>query len=603
VIAPTRLRLGFAAFAALFALSSARPAAATVRYEVSLDHPEQHLFHVTMTIPLQGDDVVVAMPAWNALYQVRDFAVRLVDLRAATGASAESDPKCDIRMLDKQTWRIIGAATCVPNHPGPLTLQYSIEWNDPGPFSSQLDAHHAFINLADILLYLPDRRSEDTEVQFENVPAGWRVAAELPAGPAQNSFTAAGYDTLVDAPTEAGKFDEFEFDSGGAHFRVVIDAKDWNKDRLEGELQRITSCELNLMGGPPFQEYTFLFHVGSYDLVGGGGMEHANSTAIAATSADAAAAIAAHEFFHAWNVKRIRPQSLQPVDYTKEQYTRALWFAEGVTSTYASYTLERAGLWSKDQFYTDLAEQITDLESRPARKWQSVEQSSLDAWFEKYGTYNSPDRSVSYYDKGQILGVLLDLAIRDATDDRKSLDDVLRRMNDEYAKAGKFYNDSDGVRAAVEEVSGKSFADFFSRYVSGTDDIPYNQFLSIAGLELKLTSTPMPDLGFDESTPFENAPVVSSVESGGPAEAAGLREGDVLISVNGKSASTGEAEWLASTAPGRNMKLRVNRDGQILEISYAAGTYNSMNAAIVEIPRASDRERRIRDALLRGSTD
>lgn len=604
MIRPIRLRLVGAALPLLVALVSARPASATIRYEVSLNHPERHLFHVTMSIPLQNGDVVVAMPAWNALYQIRDFAVRLVDLHATTsGVSAESDPPCDIRKLDKQTWRVIDPASCSPDHAGSLELQYAIEWNDPGPFSSQLNAHHAFMNLAELLLYVPDRRSEDTEVQFQNMPAGWRMAAELPAGSASNSFAAVSYDALVDAPIEAGEFEQFEFDNAGAHFRVVIDAPVWNKDRLEGELRRITGYELNLMGGPPFKEYTFIFHVGPYDAVGGGGMEHANSTAISATSADAAAAIAAHEFFHAWNVKRIRPQSLQPVDYTKEQYTRALWFAEGVTSAYASYTLERSGLWSKDQFYADLAEQISDLESRSARKWQSAEQSSLDAWFEKYGTYNSLTRSVSYYGKGQILGVLLDLAIRDATDNRKSLDDVLRRMNEEYAKAGKFYDDSNGIRAVVEEVSGKSFADFFNRYVSGTDDIPYDQFLSMAGLELKLSSIPMLDLGFDESTPFEKAPVVSSVESGGPAEAAGLQEGDVLISVNGKPASTGQAEFLANTAAGGAVKLRVSRDGQIIEISYAAGTRDSIMANIAEAPNPLDRQRRIRDGLLRGSTD
>jgi predicted metalloprotease with PDZ domain len=176
-------------------------------------------------------------------------------------------------------------------------------------------------------------------------------------------------------------------------------------------------------------------------------------------------------------------------------------------------------------------------------------------------------------------------------------------MNDEYAKAGKFYNDSEGIRAVVEGVSGKSFEDFFSRYVSGTDEIPYEDFLAIAGLELRLNSVPTSDLGFDESTPFEKAPVVSSVEAGGPAEAAGLREGDVLVSVNGRSASSGEAEWLASTSPGGAVRLRVDRDGEVIEISYAVGTYNSVNATILEIPHPSDRQRRIRDALLRGATD
>jgi predicted metalloprotease with PDZ domain len=184
-------------------------------------------------------------------------------------------------------------------------------------------------------------------------------------------------------------------------------------------------------------------------------------------------------------VKRIRPQALEPVDYSKEQYTRALWFAEGVTSTYAAYALERTKLQTKDQFYQGLASQITTLESRPAHLWQSAEEASLDTWFDKYDMYNRPDRSISYYNKGQILGVLLDIAIRDATDNRKSLDDVMRRMNDEYARQGKFYNESEGILTVVEEVAGKSFEDFFRRYVAGAEEIPYDDFFSIAGLALK----------------------------------------------------------------------------------------------------------------------
>lgn len=442
-----------------------------------------------MTVQALPQRLVVALPAWNALYQVRDFAYRVRDVHAS--APSEQTDSLRIQLLDKQTWELstggLGAATGKND----VEIDYTITWDEPGPFNSQLDDHHAFINLAEILMYLPERRSEDTEVTFEDLPANWKIVSELPAGKQPNSFVAASYDALVDAPVEAGKFDEFEFDSGGARFRVVVDASDWNsaqRRRLEEPLRRITAYELQLMGGPPFHEYTFFFHIGSYADVGGGGMEHSNSTAIAATSVERAAAIAAHELFHAWNVKRIRPQTLEPVNYTKEQYTRALWFAEGVTSTYAAYTLERTGLWPKNQFYADLASQICELQSRPARLWQSVEESSVDAWLEKYDAYNTPDRSISYYNKGQILGVLLDLAIRDATNNRKSLDDVLRRMNDEYARAGKFYDDREGIRAAVEEVSGKSFEEFVRRYVSGADEIPYNTFLSMAGLELTISS-------------------------------------------------------------------------------------------------------------------
>jgi len=509
---------------------AARPAFATITYHVSLANPDQHLFHVEMAIPVDGKEVVTALPAWNALYQVRDFSYRVRDVSGV--CPAVDGVPLSVRLLDKDTWRMSLTGACQPGGRNTFEIQYSIEWDDPGPFSSQINQHHAFMNLAEILMYVPDRRAEETRVAFENLPAGWHTVAELAPGKDSNTYRAGSYDALVDAPVEAGEFDEFQFMESGARFRVVVDSTRWKKDVLEGALELITRYELKLMGGPPpfdlpSRGYTFFFHIGAYEDQGGGGMEHRNSTAIASTSVDGAIAIAAHEFFHVWNVKRIRPRALEPVDYTKEQYTRALWFAEGVTSCYSSFTLERSGLWSKEQFYDDLALQIGELQSRPAHSWQSAEDSSLEAWLEKYDGYNAPDRSISYYNKGQILGVLLDLAIRDATDNRKSLDDVFRRMNEEYAKQGRFYDDSNGIRAAIEEIAGKSFEDFFTRYVSGTVEIPYNKFLTVAGLEL--------------------------------------------------NANSGQ---------------QADRNGQAGE-----------RVSISEIPHASERQRRIREGLLRGTTD
>jgi predicted metalloprotease with PDZ domain len=484
-----RGRASLTLLALSLALLTARPTAATIQYRVSLGDGAAHRFHVTMTVAVEGRDVVMALPAWNALYRIRDFSQRVESIRAiCAGLTAVPLAK---RQVDKDTWHFWLDGPCQPGDHNEFEADYAIEWNSPGPFNSQLDSRHAFMNLAEILMYIPQRRNEDVSIQFVDLPAGWQTAAEL-ASPHNDSYTASSYDQLVDAPVEAGRFEEFQFSQSRGHFRVVVDASSWNRDILEEALRRITEYELTLMGGPPFdppkREYTFFFHIGPGGDVEGGGMEHRNSTAISATSTDAAIVIAAHEFFHVWNVKRIRPQSLEPVDYTKEQYTRALWFAEGVTSAYAAFALERTGLWSKLQFYDDLAEQIEELQRRSARQWQSVEESSLNAWFEKYEFYNLPEHSISYYNKGQILGVLLDLAIRNQTDNHKSLDDVLRRMNEEYARPGRFYDDSAGIRAVVEEVSGKSFADFFSLYVSGTEEIPFNEFLSVAGLELRTVS-------------------------------------------------------------------------------------------------------------------
>ncbi|HWG57580.1 MAG TPA: PDZ domain-containing protein, partial [Candidatus Acidoferrales bacterium] len=585
----------------LFAI--VRPAAATIRYTISLAHPGQHIFAVAIAIPRAPQSV--ALPAWNALYQVRDFAYRVRDPRceftAPAGAPAPpaNSAPCSLRKLDKQTWQILPLAPASAAAPA-VTIRYTIEWNDPGPFDSQLNPRHAFLNFAELLMYAPARRAEPVDVAFTGVPANWKMIAALPAGDEPRSFSAATYDKLVDAPAEFGQFDQFDFDQAGAHFRVVVDASNWSKRNLEDDLRRITAYELALMGGPPFREYTFFFHIGPPAEAGGGGMEHSNCSAIAADSVEAAATIAAHEFFHAWNVKRIRPQSLEPVDFTREQYTRALWFAEGVTSTYAAYTLVRAGLWSRQEFYDDLARQIGQLQSRPARLWQSVEESSLGTWFDKYDFYGRPSRSISYYNKGQILGVLLDLEIRHSTANRKSLDDVLRLMNDQYAKAGKFYDDSAGIEAAVEQVAGRGFAGFFRRYVSGTDELPYAEVLSLAGLELHMRTIRTADLAFTPSfapgSSRAQGILVGSVAPGGPAEAAGLQPGDVITQFNARPVPRNRAALLRDLSPGRQITLTITRARKSLHISYALASTEATRYSIAESPHPTPAQRQIRNS-------
>ncbi len=283
-----------------------------------------------------------------------------------------------IRKLDTSTWRVTGNGT--------ITVTYAILWDDPGPFAAQLNNSHAFMNLAMICFYDQDRRNEDISLAIQDLPANWHIATPLRAGNAANTFVAAKYDELVDSPIECGTFQEFELEGITPPVHVVVHGNNWDRNQLADGLARIVRSETSMMGGAPYSQYTFIFHFGN----GGGGMEHANGTAIGSQSTNGAISTAAHEFFHLWNVKRIRPQTLEPVDYSKEMPTRALWFAEGVTSTYGSYTLVRSDLWSQQQFYADLGGQITQLESRPARQWQSVEESSLDAWLEKYPHLQRP---------------------------------------------------------------------------------------------------------------------------------------------------------------------------------------------------------------------
>ena len=580
----------------LSALGWAAPASGTIRYEVSLDHPEQHLFHVTMTIPDVSKEVTVQIPAWNALYQIRDFSSHVREVQAFVDSA-----RLPIQKMDKQTWKITGQGT--------ITIRYVTLWDDPGPFATQLNGEHAFINPAMILFYVPERRSEGVDLTLRDVPDPWRVASSILAaeetrgGTRDTSFDARNYDALADAPIEAGKFEQFDLDDISPEITVVVHGDNWRKGQVEEELKRICLYEILLMHGAPFEHYTFILHIGKGAAGAGGGMEHANSTAIAVPSDTFLPGVAAHEFFHLWNVKRIRPASLEPVDYMKEQYTRALWFAEGVTSTYGSYSLVRSGIWNKQRFYEDLSEQISELEARPANHWQSAEQSSLDAWLEKYPLYNSPEDSVSYYTKGQILGVLLDILIRDRTYNQKSLDDVMRAMNEDFAKQGKTYRDSLDIRLTAEKVSGSPFEEFFRDYVGGTKAFPYQNVLALAGLELRTVEHRLATLGFSVDRDPSGGQIVRSVDAGSPAAQAGLRAGDAILGWNGGEAPRRVSRWILEQKPGDKLRLRIRRDEKEMTLEFALGESEEPFFLVAENPQASEKARRIREGMLQPAAE
>jgi predicted metalloprotease with PDZ domain len=581
------------------ALYFASPARATIDYTVSLSHSERHVLGITMRIPNVRDHVTLQMPAWNALYQIRDFSSHMMRVTAKD----DEGHLLSIRKLDKQTWSVSAN--------GMVTVSYPIFWDELGPFNSQFNTDHAFLNFGMVLLYVPDRRAEDAKVTFEDMPEGWRVAVELEASGASaerrsSAYSAPSYDALIDAPVEVGRFEEFRIEAGGRPVRIAVHGDLGDRSRLTDAIKRIVDYEVSLMGGAPFREYLFLFHVGNF---GGGGMEHMNSTAIAADVPAQLPSYAAHEFLHAWNVKRIRPQSLEPVDYTREMWTRSLWFAEGVTSTYGSYTLLRSGLWSSQQFYGDLADQIRELQSRPAHRWQSVEQSSLDAWYEKYPLYTRPEESISYYNKGQIVGFLLDVTMRDRTDNRASLDDVLRTLNEEYAKSGRFYNESEGLREVMEQViraktpsADADLKDFFTRYISGTDEIPYAEFLERAGLSLRDNSQRRAAFGFSISRDTSTAASIFSIDRESGASEAGLKEGDVLVALNGEPFPRAPERWLRDHQPDERVTLKIRRGGEERDFSFLLGRQTDAAFQILEMPSPTERQRRIRNGILRGVT-
>jgi predicted metalloprotease with PDZ domain len=574
---------------------SATSAEADIHYTVSLDHPELHLFHVTVEVPGVKDQLTLQMAAWNALYEIRDFSSHVQEVVAY----ADGQP-VEIKKLDKLTWEVKGSGT--------ITVRYSTFWDDVGPFSAQLNSEHAFINPALILLYVPDRRGEKSTIFLVDIPATWEAAASLQTVDQMDPvrrimFQAPSYDALSDAPIEASHFEEFTIHDLAPPVHVVIHGDGWHKREVENALRKICNYELKLMDGAPYDKYTFIFHVGKASAGGGGGMEHANSTAIFAPSDAFLNNVSAHEFFHLWNVKRIRPASLEPVDYTREMYTRALWFAEGVTNTYGSYALVRTGLWNKQEFYQDLSRQISDLEVRPAEQWQSAEQSSLDAWLEKYALYNQPVRSVSYYEKGQVLGVLLDILIRDRTDNQKSLDDVMRAMNTEFAREGKFYHDSLDIRLTAEKITGSSLEEFFNKYIGGAEPLPYAALLSLTGLELHSYENSRPVLGFFVEHEPNGSVTVRGIDAGSDAAKAGLLPGDEILRWNNADAPKRPERWVGSQKPGDELRLRIGRDDKEQDIVLHIGEVHEKLYQVAESAHASDRAKRIREGMLRGTTE
>jgi predicted metalloprotease with PDZ domain len=339
-------------------------------------------------------------------------------------------------------------------------------------------------------------------------------------------------------------------------------------------------------------------------------MEQSYSTAIAlnadvlAKEPEPLASVTAHEFFHLWNVKRIRPQTLEPVDYTKENYTRALWFSEGCTSTAADFIQLRGGLLDERRFERDLASAIGELERRPAHLTQSAEESSLDAWLEGYPYYRRSERSISYYNKGELLGITLDLAVREASHGEASLREVLQWMNQNYAKKGRFFSDSDGVRQAAEAVSHADLGWFFAKYVAGTEEIPWNDFFGGVGLRLVEAKNTIADAGFVASRNFDGPMTEAAVTSGSEAERAGLQLGDTILEIDGKIAGYESAEEMERLASGDTIMVKIRgRRGAERELKWKVGSREEISYELKDVENVSTEQRTRRGAWLKGEAE
>ncbi|MGH7646436.1 MAG: PDZ domain-containing protein, partial [Gemmatimonadales bacterium] len=450
-------------------------------------------------------------------------------------------------------------------------------------------------------LYLDGWTLTPSHVRFR-LPAGWRIATGLVPTTDSAVYWAPSYDVLIDSPALLGRFVEYRFTAGGVPHRVAVDLgggrPGYPERAFVDMLRRISETTIGIFGGAPYKDYTFLFS-GS-----GGGLEHLNSTTIGFNAAATARnpttheGVTAHELFHAWNVKRIRPAELGPFDYTRPARTLNLWVAEGVTDYYTLVILARSGLDSPADFARKMANAIESHRNNPSRLTVSPERSSWTVWDEPAA---NGAVQISYYLQGQLLGFLLDLAIRDSTDNRRSLDDVFRYLFDHHAGDRGYTRDD--LLAAVRAAAGLDLQEFWRRYVSGTAEIPWDDFVAAAGWRLDLREVRSPDARLNVAPPaVEGGRPRAVAVPGSAAERAGLRSGDELVRVNGRPTrrAADAAAALRAVPQDATVTLSLLRDGESVTLRFVAEPYTRLEARLVDLPQPTDRIRRIRSGILTG---
>ena len=554
------------------------------------------------------------LPAWSpGRYAIYDFAKNVQEF-SASGADGRPLPWSE---PDKQTWRVDAR-----DSGGTVSVRYRVFANDLNGSFSEYDSTHANLNGASIFMYVAGHKQDGVALDIEPPSRDWKIIGGFSLSTGDRSFAAPNYDRLIDTPMEISpETTVTEFQEAGKTFRIAVHSyseSPGGRGELEEGVRKIVRSELAMMPAPDFDHYTFLFHFAP-DIPAGDGMEHLNSTqiimsrALDSPGAREALETAAHEFFHVWNVKRLRPLALGPFDYSREDYTPSLWFAEGVTSYYAYAHLLRAGLWTREEFLQHLANEIAQLEIEPGRLMMSAESSSFHAWFydrsPQMQETNFANTTVSYYNKGALLAMLLDLELRSRTGGAKSLDDILRVMYQKFYEAppatyygpGRGYEEKD-ILDALKAVSGNDFTDFFGKYVQGTAPLPYAETLAKAGLAQRVTtpSDAPPSLGIF-SRAEDLGVKITAINPGGAADRAGLSRDDLLVAVDGASlANTPLTDRLKIYPPGADVPFTVERHGRRDRITVKLDPPSSRDYSIVESPDATPNQRAIRQGWLGG---
>lgn len=570
-------------------------AAAAVRYRIRAIHPEAHLFQVELTVEHpEAAGQRFSLPAWiPGSYMIREFARNIVSIKARSGRRVVG-----LEKIDKHTWE---AAPCA----GVLTLTYDVYAWDLSVRGAHLDTTHGFFNGTSVFLRVHGQENAACLVDIVR-PQGaayrhWRVATALPVAGAQpygfGMYRAQNYDELIDHPVETGTFSLVTFRARGVPHDVAITGRhDADLPRIARDLKRICEYQIDLFGGKaPMKRYVFLVTaVGE----GYGGLEHRASTALLCSRWDLPRAkvadagdryvtflgLVSHEYFHTWNVKRIKPAAFTPYDLTRENYTRLLWAFEGITSYYDDLTLVRCGSISVEQYLKGLARTMTAVRRGSGRLKQTVAESSFDAWVKYYRQdENAPNAVVSYYAKGALIALALDLTIRKATVGRKSLEDVMRALWHEYGVADRGVGESE-LEAVAERATGVRLKRFFDRALRSTEDIDFAPLLASVGLHMlaRPAASNADRGGFSSEAPkpttLPRAVLGARIDTGndevrlgqvfdeGAARNAGLAAGDALVAIDGIRCTS--ANWealLARRAPGDTLRITGFRRDELFE--------------------------------------
>ena len=511
-------------------------------YELSMPQPQTHIFKVKMTVSdfmtnsdfLDKDHLTVKMPVWTpGSYLVREFARNITTISAKDKAGKE----LKMRKVNKNTWIVDTERT------NEIVIEYDVYAYELTVRTSFLDQAHGYVNGASVFLYVPELEDKVSKLVV-NPFTGWKtISTALPAID-EHSFVIKNYDTLVDSPIEIGNHEVLEFTAAGVPHKIAMfstEPLNYNKEQLLKDYKKMVEAATSVVGVTPLDHYLFIVH---HQRGIGGGLEHLYSTTCQ-TSPQAydtesgykgLFSLLAHEYFHLWNVKRIRPIALGPFDYENENYTHMLWVAEGFTNYYEEVILSRAGIYSEEDVLSNLQSAISNVENTPGNAVQPVTESSWDAWIKYYRPdENSSNSGISYYSKGGILAALLNAIIIDNTNAQKSLDDVLALLyNKYYLGLGRGYTDEE-FQYACEEIAGKSLNDFFANYVSGTMTPEYEAILGKIGIEVTIDKS-------SKSTPYlgviERGGRVLRVYSNGSAYLSGLNVNDEIVSIDGQSSIT-----------------------------------------------------------------